>query len=99
MREQVLTALGRGDEAEAFRVVEPLDGTSCHVHLLPLVAATIPGATKPGMTIKEVILTATAIRRTQERGNAMNAAVSLVQIRCLMNHCAADHITFCAISS
>jgi hypothetical protein len=55
MREKVLTALSRGDEAEAFRVVEPLDGTSCHVHLLPLDAATIPGATKPGMTIKEVI--------------------------------------------
>jgi hypothetical protein len=55
MREQVFTALGRGNEAEAFRVVEPLYGTGCHVHLLPLNAATIPGATKPGMTIKEVI--------------------------------------------
>ena len=56
MREQVFTALGRGNEAEAFRVVEPLYGTGCHVHLLPLInAATIPGATKPGMTIKEVI--------------------------------------------
>jgi hypothetical protein len=55
MREQVFAALGRGDEAEAFGVIEPLYGTGCHVHLLPLLnAATIPGATKPGMTIKEV---------------------------------------------
>jgi hypothetical protein len=28
----------------------------------------------------------------------MDAAVSFVQIRCLMNHCAADHIIFFAIS-
>jgi ATP:corrinoid adenosyltransferase len=56
MREQVFTALGRGNEAEAFGVVEPLYGTGCHVHLLPVInAATIPGATKPGTTIKEVI--------------------------------------------
>jgi hypothetical protein len=56
MREKVFTALGRGNEAEAFRVVEPLYGTGCHCHLLPWIkAATIPGATKPGMTIKEVI--------------------------------------------
>jgi hypothetical protein len=56
MREQVFTALGRGDEAEAFGVVEPLYGTGCHVIYFPVInAATIPGATKPGMTIKEVI--------------------------------------------
>jgi hypothetical protein len=55
MREQIFAAFRRGDEAEAFGVVEPLDGTGCHVHLLPMLnAATIPGATKPGMTIKEV---------------------------------------------
>jgi hypothetical protein len=55
MREQIFAAFGRGDEAEAFGVVEPLDGAGCHVQLLPMLnAATIPGATKPGMTIKEV---------------------------------------------
>jgi hypothetical protein len=55
MREQIFAAFRWGDEAEAFRVVEPLDGASCHVRLLPMLnAATIPGATKPGMTIKEV---------------------------------------------
>jgi hypothetical protein len=55
MREQVFAAFRRGDEAEAFGVVEPFNGTGCHVHLLPMLnAATIPGATKPGMTIKEV---------------------------------------------
>jgi hypothetical protein len=55
MREQVFAALGRGDEAEAFGVVEPLNGASCHLIYFLRCAATIPGATKPGMTIKEVI--------------------------------------------
>src|SRR5436305_12812278 len=60
MREQILAAFRRGDEAEALRVVEPLNGTGCHVHyFLCLDAATIPGATKPGVTIKEVKGTAT----------------------------------------
>jgi hypothetical protein len=31
MREQVFSALGRGDEAEALGIVEPLYGTGCHV--------------------------------------------------------------------
>src|SRR5687768_222136 len=34
MREQILAALARSDEAKAFGVVEPLDGTGCHY--LPL---------------------------------------------------------------
>jgi hypothetical protein len=67
MREQVFAALGGGDEAEALGVVEPLDGTGCHVYSLPLlVAATIPGATKPGKTIKGREWTATT--------SALNAA-------------------------
>jgi hypothetical protein len=31
MREQVLAAFARGDEAEALGVVEPLNGTGCHL--------------------------------------------------------------------
>src|SRR5438105_12208866 len=34
MREQIFAAFSRGDEAEAFGVVEPLDGTGRHL-LLP----------------------------------------------------------------
>src|SRR5216117_3145223 len=30
MREQIFAALGRGDEAEALGVVEPLNSASCH---------------------------------------------------------------------
>src|SRR4051794_38012073 len=30
MREQIFAALGRGDEAEAFGVVEPLNSACCH---------------------------------------------------------------------
>src|SRR6266513_4768077 len=33
MREQIFAAFSRGDEAEAFGVVEPLDGTGRHLHL------------------------------------------------------------------
>src|ERR1700694_3684802 len=53
MREQIFAAFSRGDEAEAFRVVEPLDGTGCHYCFLLLKVATKPGTTKPGTTIKE----------------------------------------------
>jgi hypothetical protein len=35
MREQILAALARGDEAEAFGIIEPLDGTGWH-YVLPL---------------------------------------------------------------
>ena|SRR5690348_14630070 len=31
MREEILAAVGGSDEAEALRIVEPLDGTCCHV--------------------------------------------------------------------
>jgi hypothetical protein len=40
-------------------------------------------------------LTATGERRKRLRASACAAAVVLVQIRCLMNHCEADGITFC----
>jgi hypothetical protein len=36
MREKVVTALIRGDEAKAFAVVEPLDGTGIHNESLKL---------------------------------------------------------------
>jgi hypothetical protein len=29
--EEIFAAIGRGNETKAFSVVEPLDGTSCHV--------------------------------------------------------------------
>src|SRR5918995_2567417 len=60
MREQILAALARGDEAKAFGVVEPLDGTGCH--LLTSVykkAATNPGATKPGTKYQDGEMTGT----------------------------------------
>jgi hypothetical protein len=54
MREQILAALARGDEAEAFGVIEPLNGTGWH-YVLPLqIAATNPGATKPGTKNQEL---------------------------------------------
>jgi hypothetical protein len=31
MREEILAAIVRGDEAEAFGIVEPLDCTCCHI--------------------------------------------------------------------
>src|ERR671924_2443451 len=48
MREQILAAFARGDEAEAFGIVEPLNGTGCHLLTSKQKAATNPGATKPG---------------------------------------------------
>ena len=36
MGEEVFTAAVRGDEAEAFGIIEPLNGTSCHVAFLSL---------------------------------------------------------------
>jgi hypothetical protein len=59
MREQVLAALARGDEAEAFGVVEPLYGTGCHLLFPVQIAATNPGATKPGTKYQQVEFTAT----------------------------------------
>src|SRR6187399_3015347 len=53
MREQILAALARGDEAEAFGVVEPLYGTGCHLLFPVQIAATNPGATKPGTKYQE----------------------------------------------
>src|SRR5215208_4517269 len=53
MREQVLAALARGDEAEALGIVEPLDGTGCHLLFPVRNAATNPGATKPGTKYQE----------------------------------------------
>jgi hypothetical protein len=77
MREQVLAALARGDEAEAFGIIEPLDGTGWH-YVLPLqkAAATNPGATKPGTKNQELEMTATtdALLEATRRGR---------QIRCL----------------
>ena len=35
VREQVFATIVRGDEAEAFSVIEPLDGTSCHMCYIP----------------------------------------------------------------
>ena len=35
MREQIFTTVIRSDEAKTFSVVEPLDGTSCHMYLHP----------------------------------------------------------------
>jgi hypothetical protein len=34
MGEEILAAVIRGDEAETLRVVEPLNGAFCHVHLI-----------------------------------------------------------------
>src|SRR5215208_77439 len=59
MREQIFAALARGNEAEAFGVVEPLDGTGCHLLFPVRIAATNPGATMPGMGYQEVEFTAT----------------------------------------
>jgi hypothetical protein len=55
MREQIFAAVGRGDEAEALGVVEPLNSASCHYKFLIRNTATRPGAEKPGMTIEEGI--------------------------------------------
>jgi hypothetical protein len=76
MREQVLAALARGDEAEAFGIVKPLYGTGCHLLFLYEKAATNPGATKPGTKNQELEMTATT-------SAALEAAVRGRQIRCL----------------
>jgi hypothetical protein len=54
-------------------------------------AATNPGATKPGMKDQARDLTAA----TDAAADAASGGCG-VQIRYLMNHCAGDHITFCA---
>jgi hypothetical protein len=76
MREQILAALGRGDEAEALGVVEPLDGASCHYQLPLRKVATNPGATKPGMGNQDGELTATD-------DATLEATIEARQIRCL----------------
>jgi hypothetical protein len=46
MREEVVTALIRGDEAEALAVVEPLDGTGIHENSLSKKIKAIPNGTR-----------------------------------------------------
>ena len=50
--EQILTAVIRSDKAEAFRVVEPLDGTCCHKSVfLLLTNHTSRKSKKPRVTL------------------------------------------------
>jgi hypothetical protein len=43
MNEDVLAALIRGDEAIPLRIVEPLNGSGCHICTPPLVTLNVLG--------------------------------------------------------
>src|SRR6185436_5655784 len=52
VRKQIFTAVIRGDKAEAFRVVEPLDGTCCHKKRLSILTNhTSRKSKKPRVTL------------------------------------------------